>query len=141
VEAGNQLGDRAGGVRHRGPELAGVEVARRGAEVDLAGGQALGRHGQGRDVRRVHDAVGRDDDVAGEAVAFGVDQRRQAGAADLLLPFDEEGQADRRPALGARQRLDRLQRGEEPALVIRGAAGVDPPVSLRRLERRRFPEF
>ena len=61
------------------------------------------------------------------------------GDPDLLLPLDEELDVDRQAAVGRQQCRDRLDLGEELALVVGGAARVEAAVAHGRLERRRCP--
>ena len=85
-------------------------------------------------VRRVRD----DDDVAGQGVAVLVQQRGEGGGARLLLALDEQRDPDRRPALvGAQHR----EVGHHAGLVVGGAAAVEAPVALGRLERRGGPQL
>src|SRR5687767_12209163 len=60
-------------------------------------------------------------------------------ASDLLLALVAKLEVDRQPAAYAEDGLDRLQVGEHLALVVAGAARVDPAVADRRLERRTVP--
>ena len=60
---------------------------------------------------------------------------RRVGA-DLLLSLDEHHDVDRQVVA---VRADRPEVGDDPGLVVGGAASVEPAVPLGRLERRRVP--
>src|SRR5689334_13706558 len=58
-------------------------------------------------------------------------------AADLLLALKQHHDIARECAVAGKQRLDRQQLREVLALVVAGAARVDPPIADGRLKRRR----
>ena len=60
----------------------------------------------------------------------------QRVGADLLLALDEEHDVDRQVVA---VRPERSEVGDDPGLVVGGAAAVEPAVPLGRLERRRVP--
>src|SRR5262249_45058179 len=62
-------------------------------------------------------------------------------AADLLLALDDPADPDRQLPLGLQQRPDGGQPCRDLPLVVRRAPGVEPSVSNRRLEWRRFPQL
>ena len=60
----------------------------------------------------------------------------EAGAADLLLSLEEEADVERKLAALGEEGLRHQDRDQQRALVVGGAARVDPPVAHARLERR-----
>jgi hypothetical protein len=97
----------------RGDQPPAGDDQRRGALVD---------HRRVEDDRAIGPALVRADPLA------------HPGAADLLLPLDEDPHVDRQRS-GARQRARLVEQGEEVPLVVRRAARPDAPVADLRLER------
>ncbi len=73
---------------------------------------------------------------ARELVVVLLQQRREGVGADLLLALDEHHDVDRQVVA---VRPDRAEVGDDPGLVVGGAAAVEPVAPLGRLERRRVP--
>ena len=118
---------------------AGVHVAHRARHVDLQRAQAAQAQPQPRLGLAPLRAVGADDQVAGQTVGVRRDERVHGGAADLFLPLQQELDVHgQRPAVG-QQCLHRLHRDQQVALVVGGAAPVDPVVGEHRIERIRVP--
>ncbi len=63
----------------------------------------------------------------------------EVGAADLLLAFEDAGQAQRKLADGRAVRLHRSEASDHVALVIGNAARIQDAVDNRRVKRRHVP--
>ena len=73
------------------------------------------------------------------ALGLGAQQVADDVPAALLLALEDEAHVERRPALGVERGLVGLEQAEHLALVVRGAAGVQPAVAHGGLERRAGP--
>ena len=105
-------------------------------DLDHTVRESAQRHRQRRDVGAPVVRVRNDDDVGREQVAMRREQARQRRRTGLLFALDEHRHTDRRrPAVGAECGQMRC----DACLVVGGAAPVQPPVALGRLERRRHP--
>src|SRR5207248_8568041 len=106
-------------------------------EVYLTVRQAAHAGADGGGVRGPHAGVGDDDGVAGQAVGVGADQGREVRRAGLLLAFDQELEVDGGGGApgGGEVGADAEGVEEHLALVVGGAAGVEPAVDGPRLER------
>ena len=69
------------------------------------------------------------------------DERREMGAADFLFTLGEHQDVHREAAAHGEVRFQRLDVQEELALVVDGAARVEPSVAHLRLEGGRRPEL
>ena len=78
-------------------------------------------------------------DVGGEEPAVPLQERLEAGRADLLLALDEELEVQGQPARGLEPGAHRGDVGDEGALVVHRSPPVEAPVALGRLEGRRHP--
>jgi hypothetical protein len=134
AHAGEDVGERVDRVGDRAAVHAGVEVAVGALDVDLQRAEPLERQRERGLVLGPLRAVGADHQVAGEALAVRGHERAHRRAADLLLPLEEELDVDGQRPLGLQQRLDREDRREHAALVVGGAARVDPPILQLRVE-------
>ena len=94
-----------------------------------------------RMVLREHAGVGHDDVVGAQLFRALLHKRDEAGAADLLFPFDEKGDVHGKRRARLQIGLDRFDVGEELALVIGCAAPEEFAAALDRLERRRLPQI
>ena len=139
MQAGDQLGDGVQRVRHRAAVPAGMQILRRPGQRELQPGQPAAGDRDRRFVDAPHAAVGRDDEIGGQQIGVRLDERLQAGAADLLLAFEHELDVDRQAALRGEECLRRLDRLEKRPLVVRHAAGIEAPVADRRREGRADP--
>ena len=135
VEAGEGADHREQRVWRRPAELAAVLRPGEGRCLDRDH-----RHSPQRDRQRGHTGadtshVADHHRVGGEELGL----RRRVGAegaADLLHPLDHDPDPHGRLAV---PRPERPDVHEDVRLRVRGAASVDGPVALRRLERRRLP--
>jgi hypothetical protein len=139
MQARQDPGQRVVGVLDRATVASRVQVDSRPRNDKGATHEPLGADRDRRLRRAPHRPVGRDDEVGGERLPVGLEHRGQAGAADLLLPFDQEADVERQPADLLVEGLGDLEGDEDRALVVRGAARIDASVVNRRLERRRLP--
>ena len=133
VQTGERAAQRGEGVADRSAEHAGVHGAlqHRHLDDDVHQPAQAGREGGHVDGRVGR--VGDDDDVAGQRVAVLPQERGERGRAGLLLALDEQRDAHRRAAVEGAQHGEV---GHDARLVVGGAAGVEAPVPLGRLERR-----
>ena len=115
-----------------------VQVARAGADAHVEGGEPAGRDRERRQVPVLHAAV-EDHARIGAAVVL-LEELDDRLAADLLLAVRDDANVDRQRAVGCEQ-TGRVQQHPELALVVGDAAGVDPFVANRRLERVGLPEL
>jgi hypothetical protein len=124
-------------VQRGAAEEAGVEIALACADVHVEVGHAPKRRVERGHVALVQVAV--EDDCGVRPALVGCDPFDDGLTADLLLGVEREPEVDRKLArLGELAR--RLDEHEEMRLVVGDAAGVEPPVALGQLERRRLPE-
>src|SRR5690606_38851351 len=105
VEAGHDLGQDVKRVGNRTTVAARVEVLVGPVDVNLAGGQPPAGDGQAALVGAEHAAVGTQDHITLEELPVLLEEGAQVGAADLLLPFQEELDVDRRGTLQIAQGL------------------------------------
>ena len=116
----------------------GVQVALPGADADVEGGEPARRDRERRQVSALHAAV---EDHAGVGAALVLlEELDDRLAADLLLAVRDDANVDRQRAVG-REQARRVQQHPELALVVGDAAGVDPLVADRRLERVGLPQL
>ena len=94
-----------------------------------------------RDAAREHPRIGDDDDVGAELGFVGADEVVEVDAPDFFLPFENELDVDRQPAVLFQVRFDRLEVHEDLTLVVGRPARVDLAVADGRLEGRRFPQL
>ena len=140
LERGDDRGQRVGRVVDHPAVHAGVEVDRRQLDVDLRVHDAAEADGDGRQVALEEPGVADDDHVGLEPVAVLGDPRLEARRAVFLLPFEHEGQVDRRRPADRAQGLEGAQVHHQLALVVRDAAADEPAVADERLERRVLPQ-
>ncbi len=106
---------------------------------DVERDEPLGGRRQGRLTRPPLRAVGRDHQVGGEFGSVGAHVGWQAGAADLLLAFDQELDVQREPAALLDECLGELQHDQDRTLVVRHSSPADHIVVHCHLERVRAP--
>jgi hypothetical protein len=86
-----------------------------------------------------HRAVGHHRDIGRQPPPVPRQERQEVGAANLLFPLEQALDIDRQFAASAQVALQRLDVGEQLALVITDAASVQCPVPHDRFEGRRPP--
>ena len=113
-------------------------LERRHPEVERDG--AAQADGEGRDLGAPVAGVGHDDRVGGrEDVAIVVEEGVEGAGAELLLPLEEEDDAEVGVAGDLGERADRGEVRRDAGLVIRGAATVEAVAAQGRLEGQRVP--
>ncbi len=133
---GDQAGQGHHGVGDEAAPHAGVDGVGEGADLDVEPDQAAQAGGEGRDADVPVAAVGDHDHVGAELVEVLLQQGREAVGPDLLLALDEHHHVDRQVVAVD---PEGAEVGGDAGLVVGGAAGVEAPVALGRLERRRVP--
>ncbi len=141
VQARDQTREDGDRVFHCTAENARVQIVVGPGHGDLNRAQAAQAVGERRMPRCDHRRVGDDDDVAGQAVAVGVEEWREIRAADFLLALDEQDQVHRQVALFLQRVLDAEDVGEDLPFVIAGAPRGDDAVFDAGVERRPMPEI
>ena len=136
VQAGDHAAQRHQRVGDEAAPHAGVDGVGEGADLDVEADEAAQAGGEGGHADVPVAAVGDHDDVGPELVEVLLQERRQAVGADLLLALDEHHDVDRQVVAVHAQGAEV---GGDAGLVVGGAAGVEPPVALGRLERRGVP--
>ncbi len=136
VQGRDQPAQRDQGVRDQSAPHAGVDGVGEGAHLDVDPDQAAQAGGEGGLADVPVAGVGDHDHVGGEPLLVLLQQGRQGVGADLLLALDEHGDAHRQVVA---EDPERAEVGRDAGLVVGGAAGVEPPVALGRLERRGVP--
>ena len=121
VERGDQPAQRHQRVGDQAAPHAGVDGVGQGTDLDVRADQAAEAGGEGGLADVPVAGVGDHDDVRGEGVLVGLEQRGQGVGADLLLPLDEERDADRQVVAVDPQR--------------RGGAPRSPPCRRRHRAR------
>ena len=112
-----------------------VEGAHLDHDVDesaQAGRQGWGPHGPVGGVRD-------DDEVCLQGIAMRLDEGAEGRRSGLLLAFDEDGDAQTLRGQLLAHETERGHMGHHPSLVVGGAAAVEPPPALDRLEGRTGP--
>ena len=86
-----------------------MKVGLRAADVDLEVDEAAEPVADRRNAAIEHRRVGDHDDVGGEQRLIRVDEVVEVGGADLFLPFDDDLDVDRQPAVLLQVRFDGLR--------------------------------
>src|SRR5690606_21110221 len=139
VEGGEDLGQRPDRVGDGPTVHPRVKVAPGTPDLELHGRQAPRPYRHRRNADAVDTAVGADGEVGSEHFTVLLEELGQVGAADLLFPFDEEGQVYGRQAAVGGVSLHRLDGDEHAALIVTGAAAVDLAVADLGFEGLRVP--
>ena len=118
-----------------------MDVARGPAQVELTVGQAAHAGAGRRRLAGPHPGVGDHDDVARETIAALLEQRGEVRRARLLLALHDQLEVDGGAGPSGRFEVSPDAEGveEDLALVVSGAAPVQPLAFDRRLERRVLP--
>ena len=141
VDLRQQAGERHRRIFHAAAEDAGVQIARRPAQLDFKRDDAAQRVGERGMFQAGHSGVGNDDGIAEQFAAIFFEKVREAFAADLLLAFDDERQIARQRRAGFEMRFDGLEMREVLAFVVSRAARVNRAACDARLKRRRCPQL
>ena len=135
-EPSEQLHRRRHGVRRGTAVRPGVDAVVEGGHVQVEHHQAAQADVERRLLQRPVRGVGDHDGVGAEQVAVPLQQVGERRRADLLLALDQHD--DPHAVLRSPRRQQGAQRhevGDHPALVVGGAASVEPAVALDGLER------
>jgi hypothetical protein len=116
-----------------------MQILGRPSHRDVEGDQTAARNGHRGHIGAPHGAVGRDDQIAGEALAHPLDQLGKVRASRFLLAFDQHLQIHRQPTRCFEESLRHEDRDQHRSLVVGHAAPVEAIVAHGGLERRRQP--
>jgi len=70
-----------------------------------------------------------------------LDECIEVAAADLLFPFDEQFDIDRKRSFDLEKRFDAFEMNVDLALIVGRSTRVEPVITNRCFKRRRSPEF
>ena len=141
VQGRDQAGEQGRGVQHGAAEHAGVDGVVQDLDLDGAVDQAAQARGEGGNADLPVAGVGHDDHVGAQQFLVGLQERAERRGAGFLLALEEEGHAEAQ-IVAQHPGHGRVggDVGQDPGLVVGGAAAVEPAVAFDGGERLRFPQ-